>query len=91
MRQDLRYVEQVLTAVWDLHVRSGASRVLPQCLALGFLLLPRAVCSLAAVAAGAGFTVTSRFRGNRSAYSQDGGAIRVHVLGTLVVPWKRPR
>ena len=49
--------------MWDLQVRSGTSRVLPQCLALGFLLLPRVVCSLAALASTAGFTVTSRFRG----------------------------
>ena len=90
MRQDLRYVELVLTAGVDLHVRSGTSRVLPQCLAQGCLLLPRAVCGMA-VASEAVFTVTSRFRGNRSAHSQDGGAILVHMLGTLVVPWKRPR
>ena len=53
-----------------------------------FLLLPRAVCRLAAMASGVDFTGTSRFRGNRRAQSQDGRAIPVHMLGTLVVPWK---
>ena len=37
-----------------------------------FLLLPRAVRRLAAMALGVDFTVTSRFRGNRRAHSQDG-------------------
>ena len=61
-----------------LHIKNVAhASAMPRA---GFLLLPHTVWSLAAMASGADFTVTSRFRGSRRAHSQGGGAIQAHML-----------
>ena len=68
-----------------LHIKNVAhASAMPRA---GFLLLPHTAWSLAAMASGADFTVTSRFRGSRRPHSQGGGAIQAHMLsrGSVLV------
>ena len=75
--------------VWKLQFVTCASRKHQQRFMLGSLPLCNAAHILAAITSGTDSTVTPRLRGTRSATSHYGGAIRAHMLGTLVVPRKR--